>query len=218
MAHVEYFGDLDGVARAKCELVTALPASGVAVLNFDDPRVARMASASPCPVLGYAVEADAEVRAEDVVLDADLRPRFRLVTPWGRGDVTLAVHGVAAGPQRAGGGGDCLVVRRAARRLVASLASATGSPFRMEVHRVPDGPVLVVDCYNANPASTEAALRALAALPAQRRVALLGLMAELGRDTVPEHERMRRLADEWGIRGRRIPDRPLRPGPGGGRR
>ena len=53
MAHVEYFGDLDGVARAKSELVTALPPSGVAVLNFDDPLVARMASVSPCPVLGY---------------------------------------------------------------------------------------------------------------------------------------------------------------------
>ena len=54
MAHVEFFGDLEGVARAKSELVAALPPTGVAVLNFDDPLVARMASVSPCPVLGYA--------------------------------------------------------------------------------------------------------------------------------------------------------------------
>ena len=59
-AHVEYFGDLDGVAHAKGELVTALPASGLAVLNFDDPRVRDMASLSACPVLGYAVGADAD--------------------------------------------------------------------------------------------------------------------------------------------------------------
>ena len=66
-AHVEYFGGLDGVARAKGELVAALPASGLAVLNFDDPRVRAMAPLSACPVLGYAVDADAEVRADHVI-------------------------------------------------------------------------------------------------------------------------------------------------------
>lgn len=59
-AHVEYLGDLDGVARAKGELVAALPASGLAVVNVDDPRVRDMASLSACPVLGYAVGADAD--------------------------------------------------------------------------------------------------------------------------------------------------------------
>jgi UDP-N-acetylmuramoyl-tripeptide--D-alanyl-D-alanine ligase len=69
----------------------------------------------------------------------------------------------------------------------------------MEVRRVPGGPVLVVDCYNANPASTEAALRSIAALPAGRRLALLGLMAELGSETEREHRRAAQLADELGI-------------------
>ena len=68
-AHLEYFGDLDGVARAKGELVAALPARGVAVLNFDDSRVREMARLSACRVLGYAVGADAEVRADDFRLD-----------------------------------------------------------------------------------------------------------------------------------------------------
>ncbi len=69
----------------------------------------------------------------------------------------------------------------------------------MEVRRVTDGPVLVVDCYNANPASTEAALRSMAALQAGRKVALLGLMAELGTETEAEHQRVARLAEELGI-------------------
>ena len=69
----------------------------------------------------------------------------------------------------------------------------------MEVHHVPDGPVLVVDCYNANPASTEAALRSLAALGAGRKLALLGLMAELGAETEAEHRRVAQQAEELGI-------------------
>jgi UDP-N-acetylmuramoyl-tripeptide--D-alanyl-D-alanine ligase len=199
MAHVEYFGDLDGVARAKSELVTALPPSGVAILNFDDPRVARMASVCPCPVLGYAVEGSAEVRAERVVLDDDLRPRFRLSTPWGAGEVRLALHGIQQVPNALAAAAAAMWCGVPLEVVVSALATATGSPLRMEVHRVPDGPVLVVDCYNANPASTEAALRSMGALSAVRRLALLGLMAELGAETEAEHRRIAGLAEGLGI-------------------
>ena len=83
--------------------------------------------------------------------------------------------------------------------VVSALASVTGPPLRMEVHHVPNGPVLIVDCYNANPASTEAALRSLAALGAGTRLAILGLMAELGAETAAEHRRAALLAEELGI-------------------
>ena len=198
-AHVEFFGDIDAVARAKSELVRSLPATGVAVLNFDDPRVGRMAALSPCPVLGYAMEADAEVRGEGVELDADLRPRFMLVTPWGKREVRLALHGVHQVPDALAAAAAALWCQVPFERVVAALSEATGSPMRMEVRRVPSGPVLIVDCYNANPASTEAALRALAALNGARKVALLGLMAELGSETESEHRRVTSLADDLGI-------------------
>jgi UDP-N-acetylmuramoyl-tripeptide--D-alanyl-D-alanine ligase len=198
-AHIEYFGGLDGVARAKGELVTALPASGVAILNFDDRRVAAMAERSPCPVVGYAVQGDAEVRAEGVALDGELRPSFRLTTPWGKGDVRLALHGVQQVPNALAAAAAALWCGVPFDGVVSALASITGSVLRMEVHHVPGGPVLVVDCYNANPASTEAALRSLAALGAPRKVALLGVMAELGAETEAEHQRMARVAEELGI-------------------
>jgi len=198
MAHVEFFGDLEGVARAKSELVAALPPTGVAILNFDDPLVARMASVSPCPVLSYAL-GDAEVRAENVTMDDDLRPRFHLSTPWGAGEVRLALHGIQQVPNALAAAAAALWSGVPFDGVAAALATATGSPLRMEVRRVPGGPVLVVDCYNANPASTEAALRSLAALPAGRRLAVLGLMAELGSETVPEHQRAVQLAAELGI-------------------
>ena len=61
------------------------------------------------------------------------------------------------------------------------------------------GALLVADCYNANPASTEAGLRSLAVVRAERRMAVLGLMAELGDETGPEHRHMAALAEELGI-------------------
>ena len=199
MAHVEYFGDLDGVARAKSELVAALPPSGLAVLNMDDPRVAAMASVSPCPVLGYAVDEGADVRAERVTLDAELRPAFVLATPWGSGNVQLGLHGMQQVPNALAAAAASLWCGVSLDAVVAALGAATGSPLRMQVRRGADGPALVVDCYNANPASTEAALRSLAALPAERRVALLGLMAELGDETQAAHRRSALLAQELGI-------------------
>jgi UDP-N-acetylmuramoyl-tripeptide--D-alanyl-D-alanine ligase len=198
MAHVEFFGDLEGVARAKSELVAALPPTGVAVLNFDDPLVARMASVSPCPVLSYAL-GDADVRAETVTMDDELRPRFRLLTPWGAGEVRLALHGIQQVPNALAAAAAALWCGVPFDSVVAALATATGTPLRMEVRRMRGGPVLLVDCYNANPASTEAALRSIAVLPAERKLALLGVMAELGSETEPEHQRVAQLADELGI-------------------
>jgi UDP-N-acetylmuramoyl-tripeptide--D-alanyl-D-alanine ligase len=199
MAHVEYLRDLDGVARAKGELVAALPASGLAVLNFDDPRVRHMASLSACPVLGYAVGADAEVRADDVTLDRDLRARFRLSSPWGRTEVRLALRGVQQVPNALAAAAVALWCGVSLDAVAAALAASQGSPMRMEIRQVPDGPVLVVDCFNAIPASAEAAVRSLAALPGERKLALLGLMAELGDGSESEHRRIADVAEALGI-------------------
>jgi UDP-N-acetylmuramoyl-tripeptide--D-alanyl-D-alanine ligase len=198
-AHVEYLGDLDGVARAKGELVAALPDSGLAVLNFDDKRVRDMASLSACPVLGYAVGADADVRADDVTLDPDLRARFRLSSPWGRTEVRLALRGVHQVPNALGAAAVALWCGVPIEGVAEALSLSQGSPRRMEVHHVSGGPLLVDDCFNAIPASAEAALQSLAALAVQRRLAILGLMAELGDQSESEHRRIARVARELGI-------------------
>jgi UDP-N-acetylmuramoyl-tripeptide--D-alanyl-D-alanine ligase len=83
--------------------------------------------------------------------------------------------------------------------VAAALAESQGSPWRMEVHHVPSGPVLVVDCFNAIPSSAEAAVRSLAVLPGKRKLALLGLMAELGDQSESEHRRIALLAQQLGI-------------------
>lgn len=199
MAHVQFMGDLDGVARAKGELVAALPATGVAVLNVDDPRVRAMASLSACPVVGYGLSADADVRALDVTLDPDLRARFRLSSPWGQADVRLALHGLHQVPNALAAATVALWCGVPIEAVAEALAVRQGSPWRMEVRHVPGGPTLVVDCFNAIPASAEAALRSLAALAGRRKVAVLGLMAELGDQSAAEHRRIARVAEGLGI-------------------
>jgi UDP-N-acetylmuramoyl-tripeptide--D-alanyl-D-alanine ligase len=199
MAHVEFFGDLDGVAQAKSELVVGLPASGLAVLNADDIRVAAMAEVSPCPVLTYGVEAAAEVRAEAIELDDALRARFHLVSPWGSGDVRLQLHGLPQVSNALAAASAALWAGIDVESVCAALALVTPSELRMVVRRPVVGPALIVDCYNANPLSTEAALRSLARLGARRRVALLGRMAELGDETEAQHRRTAELAAELGI-------------------
>jgi UDP-N-acetylmuramoyl-tripeptide--D-alanyl-D-alanine ligase len=158
-----------------------------------------MAADSPCPVLGYALRADAEVRAEDVNLDDELQPSFRLVTPWGKGDVRLSLHGVQQVPNALAAAAAALWCGVPFESVASSLEAVAASPLRMELRRPAGSPVLLVDCYNANPASTDAALRSLGALHAARKLAILGLMAELGVDTVEQHARMAALADELGI-------------------
>ena len=199
MAHVEFLGSLEGVARAKSELVAALPASGVAVLNHDDPLVRGMAALSACPVLGYAVTAPADVRAEDVRLDPELRARFRLTSPWGQAEIQLALHGAHQVHNALAAAATALWCGVPIEAVAEALGASRGSPWRMDVQHQPGGPSLIVDCFNSVPASAEAAVRALAALPAKRRLALLGLMAELGVHSEPEHRRIATLARELGI-------------------
>ena len=83
--------------------------------------------------------------------------------------------------------------------VVHGLERATLSAWRMDLQRTPTGALLLNDAYNANPTSMEAALRALAALPARRRIAVVGVMAELGPTGPAEHRRMADLAAELGI-------------------
>ena len=139
------------------------------------------------------------MRADHVTLDGDLRARFRLSSPWGQTEVRLAVHGAHQVANALAAATAALWCGVPIEAVAAALAVNPGSPLRMEVHHVPNGPVLIVDCYNANPESAKAALCRLAALPSERKLAILGLMAELGDHSESEHRRIAHLATELGI-------------------
>ena len=199
MAHIEFFGDLEGVFTAKSELVRALPDDGLAVLNADDERVARMAELAPCPVLTYGVAQGADVMAEAVELGADLRARFRLVSPWGTGEVSLRLFGLPQVSNALAAATAALWCGVPFDAVRAALTEVESADLRMDVRHPVRGPALIIDCYNANPLSTEAALHSLAQLGHGHKLALLGKMAELGPETEEQHRRLTEVARRLGV-------------------
>lgn len=195
--HTEVFGTIDDVARAKAELVSALPATGTAVLNADDARVAAMAAGASAHVLTFGERG--QVQAAGVTLDDALQARYRLRSPWGDVDVSLGVRGHHQVGNSLAAAATALVCGLSLDEVAAGLAEASLSPWRMDLQTAPGGALVLNDAYNANPTSTAAALRALAALPARRRIAVLGVMAELGTSSDEDHRAIAELARELGI-------------------
>ncbi|SHH21576.1 UDP-N-acetylmuramoyl-tripeptide--D-alanyl-D-alanine ligase [Geodermatophilus nigrescens] len=194
-AHLGEFGSADVIAQAKGELVEALPATGTAVLNADDPRVAGMAPRTRARVVTTGRSAGADVRAAGVSLDDAARARFTLVAGGEEHPVALQVVGEHQVANALSAAAAALALGMTPAAVAAALSQATPrSRWRMEVTRRADGVTVVNDAYNANPESMRAALAALAGLPAGRRVAVLGGMAELGPDAGAEHERLGRDA------------------------
>ncbi len=211
-AHAGEFGGLDQVARAKGELVEALPAGGAAILNADDPRVLAMAARTAARVVTFGVAPHAPlpphtlqptIQAADVRLDDLGRPAFTLLTPEGRATVTLRLHGAHIVP-------DALAAAALARELGLGLAdiadglsaAVARSRWRMEVHRRGDGVTIINDAYNANPESVRAALAALCHLARDGRAfAVLGHMAELGGISRASHEDVGEFAARASLAG-----------------
>ncbi|MEU9096105.1 UDP-N-acetylmuramoyl-tripeptide--D-alanyl-D-alanine ligase [Streptomyces sp. NPDC048361] len=200
-AHIGEFGGKEQIALAKGELVESLPESGCAVLNADDPLVRAMASRTKAPVLLFGEAADADVRAENVRLTDAGQPSFSLHTPSGCGDVTLRLYGEHHVSNALAAAAVAHELGMSADEIARALSEAGSlSRWRMEVTERPDGVTVVNDAYNANPESMRAALRALAAMGRASRAtggrtwAVLGPMAELGDESLAEHDAVGRLA------------------------
>jgi UDP-N-acetylmuramoyl-tripeptide--D-alanyl-D-alanine ligase len=196
-AHIGEFGSVEGTALAKGELVEALPADGVAVLNADDELVAGMASRTPGRVVTFGEAAGADLRATDVTLDERGRASYTLA---GR-RVRLAVVGRHQVSNTLAAAAVALELGMPLDDLVTALGEiGLVSGRRMDVFDRPDGVTVIDDSYNANPSSTAAALHALTALGRGRRTAaVLGYMAELGEFENAGHQEVGRLAAELGV-------------------
>ncbi|MET9428666.1 UDP-N-acetylmuramoyl-tripeptide--D-alanyl-D-alanine ligase [Streptomyces sp. NPDC003036] len=203
-AHIGEFGGREQIAQAKGELVEALPPAdegGVAVLNADDPLVRAMESRTRARVTFFGEAENAHVRAENVRLMENGRPSFKLHTPTGCSDVTLRLYGEHHVSNALAAAAVAHELGMSVDEIATALSEADSlSRWRMEVTERPDGVTIVNDAYNANPESMRAALRALAAMgkaaeaKGGRTWAVLGQMAELGDESLAEHDAVGRLA------------------------
>lgn len=192
-AHVEFFDSIEGVAAAKRELIEGLPSDGVAVLNADDPRVARFREVHPGRSVTFGFAEDADVRAERI---ESLRSgmRFRAVGM----DYETGLTG-----------------RHAVSNLLAAIAVArefgiaperlrepvrTFAVGKMRGERIEWGGMIVWDdCYNSNPEAARSMIDVLRETPAERRIAVLGEMLELGESASELHRQVGEYAAGRGI-------------------
>jgi UDP-N-acetylmuramoyl-tripeptide--D-alanyl-D-alanine ligase len=200
LAHAEHLGGRAGITNTKGELVAALPASGIAVLNADDDATPILAARTAARVLRVGESTDADVVVRDLVVDRDLRPRFHLETPWGSAPVFLGVRGAHQAENAAMGAAVALVLDVPIDIVAAGLEAASTAEWRMQLAESPAGITVLNDAYNASPSSMAAAVQSLALLPVSgQRVAVLGDMLELGDHAEAEHAALGDLAAEVGL-------------------
>ena len=195
--HVERLGDLSGVLSEKLDLLRAVAATDTALVGDDPPELAREARKihPGIAVSGWSERADPDLRPFDARLRADGTYAFS----WQGEPVSLQVPG-------AHNVYNALLALAVARALnVAAVSAAAGvsavppRAMRSEVRRIGDL-TLLVDCYNANAASVEAAVGTLAAMETRgRRVAVLGTMLELGERSAAIHRETLGRALEAGV-------------------
>ncbi|PHS43519.1 MAG: UDP-N-acetylmuramoylalanyl-D-glutamyl-2, 6-diaminopimelate--D-alanyl-D-alanine ligase [Marinobacter sp.] len=200
-AHLEGFGGYDNVVRAKGEIIDGAPASGLVVLNSDDPAFdlwrQRAGQRRVAGVSGQA-SGGADYVPKDIRSDGDVR-LFRAQGPDGWScDISLSLQGehnivnalLAIAAARELGAGD--------EAIKAGLAALKPVKGRLQMMALTPKLTVIDDSYNANPASMKAALDVLAARPASR-VAVLGAMAELGQDSLGLHREIGEFARSRGI-------------------
>ncbi|MBI4479279.1 MAG: UDP-N-acetylmuramoyl-tripeptide--D-alanyl-D-alanine ligase [Acidobacteria bacterium] len=221
--HLEFFPDVEAIAKAKSELIEALGEQAWAVLNADDPRVSAFSARMPERVLYFGITHSAHFWARGLMpnstggsvftlpvqpyrteplgviwkgkrpLEASatvelLEARFHLPL-LGRHNVLNLLAALAA----------CYAFGIPPSRLTAVVDRLRPAPLRGEVIRLANGALVVNDCYNSNPEALEAALTAVASLPAQRRIAALGGMMELGPSSETLHYRCGQRVGELGF-------------------
>nr|MDQ2710874.1 UDP-N-acetylmuramoyl-tripeptide--D-alanyl-D-alanine ligase [Acidobacteriota bacterium] len=192
-AHIEAFDSVEGIAAAKRELIEALPADGLAVLNADDQRVIGFRGAHLGKVLTYGIGSDADIQAENMAVGPDgaaftvrgVRFETKLT---GRHAVSNILAGLVVASSFAIPLADLV-------RPVAELIPGKMRGQRTEVR----GVKVLNDSYNSNPEAARSMIDVLMGEPAQRRIAVLGEMLELGAWADKLHRDLGRYAAERGV-------------------
>ena len=196
-AHIEYLGSREGILKAKCEIFENLKEGGLAVLNGDDAlldtvqgpfRTVRCGQSEHCQA---RIEEIADHGVEGITCTVVTeKDRYALTIPAPGAYMAYSASIAVAVGEELGLGHD---------EIVRGVAAYEPAGSRMRIVRLPEGRILLDDCYNANPQSVTAALEVLAKTECDRKVAVLGDMGELGALTDQAHYNMGALASMLGI-------------------
>lgn len=201
--HLERAGSIEAIALAKRELIEALPANGYAILNIDDPLVAKIGADITAKVITFGTTERAQIRGHSVeshgvdgfsftlAVDSSLSEkidgaerRLRVPLPG-----THLLSNVLAGIATA-------VTEQVPLDAIGMTVEQLAVPLRLKISTIGNDITLLDDTYNASPASMHAALDLLAEMPG-RHLALLGDMLELGSEEARAHQQIgERVADD----------------------
>ena len=196
-AHSERVGGIEGVAKAKYELLRALPDHGVAILNADNEMSMKYRASLATRVLTFGSQPDADVRWSLVATDENgcAQATFTFNNEQATGHVGLPGRHMVANAAAAVAVG--LMCEISLEECVAALGSSTAQAGRMQWRTGTNGIRILDDSYNANTLSMIAALEMLASMPG-KRVAVLGQMSEIS-DSEKQHLLVANFAREHGI-------------------
>lgn len=200
-AHQELFGSVEATADAKSEIYDAIDGGGASVVNYDDDLYAVMRARARGHVITFSRRGalDATVVAEEVHLDDEIRASFMLRSEWGAQAVRLGARGIHQVENALAAASAAFAAGVSLEDIGNGLATTDLSPLRMDLTAGPSGVRVLNDSYNANPSSMRAALEALVQIPATRRFAVLGTMAELGPRKLNFHLEIGALARDLGL-------------------
>jgi UDP-N-acetylmuramoyl-tripeptide--D-alanyl-D-alanine ligase len=184
-AHLEGFGSINGVAHGKGEIYSGLSERGIAIVNADDQYAPYWEQLNGRRrIVRFGLGARAEIRAE---WSGDAAgSRLTLHTPSGTAQLALHLPGRHSVMNALAATAAALAVGATLADVVAGLEGARGAPGRLQSMPGRNGARVIDDTYNANPASTQAAIDVLAACSG-RRVLVLGDLAELGANSEALH-------------------------------